>query len=130
MSVAYIDSSVVLAHLFGQHAEAEARLRASTFEVLFAATLLEAEVLSAVVRERIVRYDMRDDMMLDGIRPVLPVRSLRPEIERVLAAGYVRGADCLHLATALYLAPDPRELTFLTLDERQRAVAEALGFGV
>lgn len=124
MSVAYVDSSVVLAHLFGQHAEAEVRLRASTFEVLFAATLLEAEVLSAAVRERIAR----DDVMLDSLRPVLPARSLRPEIERVLAAGYVRGADCLHLATALYLAPDPRDLTFLTLDERQRAAAEALGF--
>jgi predicted nucleic acid-binding protein len=116
----------VLAHLFGQHAESEVRVRASSFELLFAASLLEAEVLSAARRERIAG----NAEMLDSLRPVLPVRSLRPEIERVLAAGYVRGADCLHLATALYLAPDPGELTFLTLDERQRGVAEVLGFRV
>ena len=126
MSAAYVDSSVVLAHLFGQHAEAELRSRASAFRTLYAATLLEAEVLSAIARERIAR----DLVMLNGIRWVLPVRALRPEIERVLAAGYVRGADCLHLATALYLAPDPAELTFLTLDERQQSVAQALGFVV
>jgi hypothetical protein len=117
---------VVLAHLFVEHAESEVRLRASRFEVLLAASLLEAEVLSAARRERVAG----DAEMLDSLRPVLPVRSLRPEIERVLAAGYVRGADCLHLATALYLAPDPGELTFLTLDERQRGVAEVLGFRV
>jgi hypothetical protein len=39
-----------------------------------------------------------------------------------------RGADCWHLATALYLSPDPSALTFLTLDLAQRHVAKALGF--
>lgn len=34
------------------------------------------------------------------------------------------------LATALYLAPDPSELTFLTLDQRQQRVAAALGFAI
>jgi hypothetical protein len=40
----------------------------------------------------------------------------------------VRGADCWHLATALYLAPDPGELTFVTLDAHQQSVAKSLGF--
>jgi hypothetical protein len=48
----------------------------------------------------------------------------------LLDAGYVRGADCWHLATALYLAPDAGDLVFLTLDLRQRAVAKTLGFAV
>ncbi|MDQ8165550.1 MAG: hypothetical protein P3A28_07330 [Gemmatimonadota bacterium] len=38
------------------------------------------------------------------------------------------GADCSHLATALYLAPEQGAMTFLTLDSRQRAVAKVLGF--
>lgn len=65
--------------------------------------------------------------LLRRFRPIFAPRSLRPEIERVLAAGSVRGADCMYLATALYLAPDPGELAFLTLDERQRVVAVQLG---
>ena len=60
---------------------------------------------------------------------IIPDRPLSPEIGRVLTAGYVRGADCWHLATALYLAEDPSELVFLTLDARQKDVALALGFG-
>lgn len=119
-----MDSSVVLAHVFRQH-EREAT-RAHRFATVHSADLLVAEVLSAVARERL----RLDDVLLDNVRLVRPNRSLRREIERVLTAGYVRGADCLHLATALYLAPDPSELTFLTLDERQRAVAQALGFSV
>ena len=66
--------------------------------------------------------------LLDELEFVIPTRSLGAEIIRVLDAGYVRGADCWHLATALYLAPDPGELTFVTLDVRQREVAKALGF--
>jgi predicted nucleic acid-binding protein len=124
LSAAYVDSSVVLAHVFRQH-EREAT-RAYGFARVHSAELLVAEVLSAVARERL----RLDEVLLDGVQFVTPTRSLRPEIERVLAAGYVRGADCLHLATALYLTPDPAELTFLTLDERQRAVAVALGFAV
>jgi hypothetical protein len=42
----------------------------------------------------------------------------------------MRGADCWHLATALYVAPNPSELTFLTLDLAQRKVAKTLGFQV
>ena len=33
-----------------------------------------------------------------------------------------------HLATALYLAEDPKDISFLTRDRRQEAVASALGF--
>ena len=67
---------------------------------------------------------------LDNIEFVKIERALSDEIDRVLAAGYLRGADCLHLATALYLSPIPAQLTFLTLDTSQRAVAKKLGFTV
>jgi len=56
-----------------------------------------------------------------------PVGARKP---RALEAGDVRGADCWHLATALYVAPEPSELAFLTLDLAQRKVVRALGFQV
>jgi len=114
----------VLSMLLDEAHGARMQRQLSAYDRLFIAPLLEAEVCSAAHREkRSVDHDL-----LRRFQPVFAPRSLRPEIERVLAAGYVRGADCLHLATALFLAPDPGELTFLTLDERQRAVAVQLGF--
>ena len=40
------------------------------------------------------------------------------------------GADLWHLAAAIHVTPEPGDLTFLTLDRRQREVAAALGFEV
>ena len=53
---------------------------------------------------------------------------LSVEIARVLQTGYVRGSALGHLAAAIYVTPEPGDLTFLTLDRRQREVAAALGF--
>lgn len=94
------------------------------FESLQASDLIVAELWSAFKRER----RETDPSLIAPLHVVIPGRSLDAEISRVLDAGYVRGADCWHLATALYLAPDPSELTFITLDARQREVAVALGF--
>lgn len=76
-----------------------------------------------------VREDLPPDQaILEPISWIVPDRPLHAEVSAVLAAGYVRGADCWHLATALYLARQAGDITFLTLDERQGAVARALGF--
>ncbi len=69
-----------------------------------------------------------DSPILRRLTWVAPRRPLGPEIDRVLTTGYVLGAGCWHLATALYVAENPEDFTFLTLDERQRHVADALGF--
>jgi hypothetical protein len=61
---------------------------------------------------------------------VLPDRPLSLEIAQVLSAGYLRGADLWHLACALRVAGDSRDLTFLTRDRRQEDVAGSLGFKV
>jgi len=45
-----------------------------------------------------------------------------------LEVGYLRGADLWHLATALYITEDPAQITFMTLDKSQQAVASKLGF--
>ena len=47
----------------------------------------------------------------------------------LLAVAYLRGADLWHIATALYVKDTVvGEMTFVTLDNRQRAVAANLGF--
>ena len=61
---------------------------------------------------------------------IFPDRPLGPEMDTVLEVGYLKGADLWHVATALAAARDPREMSFITLDERQRAVAAELGFCV
>jgi hypothetical protein len=40
----------------------------------------------------------------------------------------VKGADLWQLACALFLAPEPKGLAFLTLHKRQEVVARKLGF--
>jgi hypothetical protein len=94
------------------------------FDQLLAANLLDAEIRSVFAREQVVA----DARMLPALSRVIPDRLLDDEIDRVLAAGHVRGPDCWHLAVALYVAPAPDTITFLTLDSRQRTVARKLGF--
>ena len=124
MSVAYLDSSAVIALIFDEQTATVGASRLKKFEHVVSANLLEAEVRAACVRERVA---FTDDL-LAGISWVIPDRPLSTEIGRVLETGYVRGADCWHLATALYLAPDPAELEFITLDKPQAAAARRLGF--
>lgn len=124
MNAVFVDSSILVAIAFGEaHAQAFAELLDQA-DVVFAAPLLEAELSSAHRREF---RDMPAALCAD-IRWVSPRRPLSAEIERVHAAGYLRGADTWHLACALYLAEDPAQLVFLTADKTQRAVAAAIGF--
>ena len=123
MPPAYVDTSVIVAITLGE-VGAEALLATVRPFELVAAPLLEAEWRSACHRN-----DVLPDMtLLREIAWISPPGTLSAELKRVFEAGYVRGADAWHLATALSLAPDPSELAFLTLDERQRSVADALGF--
>lgn len=94
------------------------------FSTLLSSNLLEAELRSALSRERLTL----DRTLLSGVEWVLPDRPLTPEYVAVLAAGHLRGADLWHIAAAIFVADELGSLTFLTLDQRQRAVAEALGF--
>ncbi len=124
MTSAFVDTSVILAVAFQEADFRGIAERLERFDTVYAADLLEAELRSAC------RRDDRevDERLIAALRVVYPPRSIRDEIVRVLDAGYVRGADCCHLATALFLARSGSELTFFTLDKRQRDVAAALGF--
>lgn len=124
MATAYVDTSVLLGVEFREAGWQSVTMRLASFENLVAANLLEAEFRCALQRES----RPYDPALLAGIVWAIPGRSLEGEVGRVLEQGPLRGADCWHLAVALFLAGDPRTVTFLTLDQRQAAVAKRLGF--
>lgn len=109
---------------FGEPGSTTLEKKLASFDQFSSSGLLEAELMSAMTRERMPM----PPQLLARVRWVMPGRPLQDEISRVLNAGYVRGADCWHLATALFLAPDPSNISFLTLDVRQGDVARSLGF--
>jgi predicted nucleic acid-binding protein len=126
LKAAYVDTSCLVAIAFGESEAAEVASRLREHDVLLSSNLLEAELRATLVREAAEV----DEALFSWIKWVLPDRPLSVEIIRVLRAGYLRGADLWHLATAMYVTPEPRDLTFLTLDRRQEEVAEELGFKV
>lgn len=126
MKSAYVDTSCLVAIALGERGATTLERRLGEFDSLVSSNLLEAELRAALRRERL---DGADEVLRDLVW-ILPDRPLAAEIATVFSAGYVRGADCWHLATALYLAPEPGALSFVTLDTRQREVAGLLGFRV
>ena len=124
MAAGYVDSSVLLAiALEEQGWKQQARWLAS-FEPLLAGNLVAAEFLAALRRERV----SGEPTLLGRLNWIFPSRSLEAEIGKVLDQGPLRGADCWHLAVALYVAEDPATIAFLTLDRQQSRIAKALGF--
>lgn len=124
MNRAFVDSSVLLAIAFTEPGADAVRARLGSFDSIVASPLAEAEVRSAGRRES---RAISDDLF-DSVEWVHMDRALSREIAQVLSAGYVRGADCWHLAAALFYTPVPSSLVFYTLDSRQRDIAMALGF--
>ena len=127
MSAAYVDTSFLLAIVFGEPQAAALRRRLLRFEHRLTGDLLRAEALSAGKREGVALAALHP--ALAALSVVLPERSLDREIHDALERGYLRGADLWHIACALYLAGDARhELAFLSRDTAQRAIARRLGF--
>ena len=124
MSVAYIDTSALVAIQFNEYgSEILIQILAQYSEVV-SSNLLEAELRSACAREN---HELSKSL-LDSIDWILPDRPLTDELIKVLNAGYLQGADLLHVATALYVASNADEVVFATLDQRQKDVAGELGF--
>jgi predicted nucleic acid-binding protein len=126
IQVAYVDTSVLVAIAFGEPGGATMARRLARFDVLIAADLVDAELQATFRREGLTT----DPAVTGSLSWIIPDRQLRGEISQVLDHGPLRGADCWHLAVALYVAEDPGAITFLTLDQRQRAAAGALGFRI
>lgn len=126
MSTAYLDTSVLTAIAFDEPGAVAYARQLDDFARLISSNLLEAELRAAFARENLVFQESA----VAGIEWILPNRTLAPEYATVLETGYLRGADLWHVATALYVSPQSGSLWFVTLDARQGAVAEALGFRV
>ena len=122
-----VDTSCLVALAFGEAEAPRLLTRLRRFNRLFASALVEAELMAAFRRE-LVDADIAD--FTSDLALVSPDRPLSLELRRTADAGYLSGTDMWHIACALFLAPDPHELTFLTLDADQRAVARRLGFAV
>ena len=126
MTVAYVDTSVLVAVSFNEGNATALATRLGEYPRLVASNLVEAELRAVFARER-CRFPQD---AVANIEWILPDRRLSSEIATVLEAGYVRGADLWHLATALYAAGAPEDMAFITCDDRQGRVAAALGFTV
>ena len=122
---AYVDTSILLSILL-REPEAEAmHAQLLGFARLFSSNLLEAELRAVCAREDIPTAKV--NASLAPIEWVFPNRSLQPELERALSAGFLRGADLWHVGCALFLDRLLAPVTFLTQDRRQREVAATAG---
>lgn len=129
MSIAYVDTSLLVAIAFAEDGAVAALRMLDEHDRLLSSNLLESELRASFRREG-VEYSAD---LTSGISWILPDRPVSAELAAALEKGYLRGADLLHVATALYavgstLPGATSELTFLTLDARQRNSAAALGF--
>jgi uncharacterized protein with PIN domain len=127
VKVAFVDTSCFVAIALDERTAGAVERRLLSFDRLAASPLLEAD-LRAVLHREGGGAAVSIAPWLDGLYWVTPQRALSAEIAAVLAAGYARGADCWHLASALFFASEPAEITFLTLDKAQQKIARALGF--
>lgn len=125
MRTAYVDTSCLLSIALAEPGARQVAQRLEQFEQRFSSNLLEAELRSALTGEQQTREPVE---LLSRITWVFPTRPLTEEFKAIMAYGHIRGADLWHLACALFLAPDPREISFLTLDQRQKRIASAVGF--
>jgi hypothetical protein len=124
VSLAYLDTSCLVALAFDEPEAGELVERLPTFKRLISSNLLEAEYRAALERERV----SGGESLLTWVTWLQPDRPLTAELRRALSFGYLRGADLWHLGCALFLRAELPGLAFLTLDQRQGDVARALGF--
>lgn len=127
MTVAYLDSSFLLAIVLGEPGATALRRTLARYDRLLSSDLIIAECLSTAHREAVDRA-----AMITALRPVdlvLPPRSLLQEMTDALEHGYLRGAHLWHVACAVFVASTERtKIAFLSRDEPQRRIAKRLGF--
>lgn len=123
MKLAYVDTSCLVAIAFGEPGHEALAEELQSYDRLFASNLAEAELRSAFAREGVDE----PAALLSALTWVFPSRALTEEYEQVLAQGYARGADLFHLACGLFLRRELGELLFLSVDQRQMALARSLG---
>ena len=126
MRALYVDSSALVAILFEESGAKRVRKALQAADELVSSHLIEAELYSSAARERVSLDDAHS--LIKHLSLFFPDRPLFEEYRQVSANRYVRGPDAHHLACALYLDPERRELGFVTLDKEQQKIALRLGF--
>lgn len=135
LDIRYLETSLLLAALLEQDADAVAALRAPGRRVASALTVAEAH--RAIVRARVAgRLDERSERALrQTLRDFFAECDVVSVSEDVLArvgrpfpVEPIRTLDGIHLATAEELFDPPQTLTVLTRDVRVRENAQAMGF--
>lgn len=125
MTIAYVDTSYLVAIAFDEPGAGRLARRILEFDRPVSSNLLEAELRSAVAREA---AGLDPSPFFVSLTWIYPNRPLTEEFQRITPHGYLKGADLWHLACALLICPDAQALTFLTLDTRQQDVAGRIGF--
>lgn len=120
MSVVYVDTSALVA--FDEPGAASLAQRLNESAHLLASSILEAELRATFAREQM----SFPASLVSDIEWVLPDRPLTSELTTAPEAVSLRGADLWHLATAPCVPQESRDIMFVTLDARQRAVVEGL----
>jgi len=128
--VIYWDSSAVLSALFKDRNSRRAKALAERGGLHLLSTLAYAEVNAVMARMR--RENILAEVLVQSAHEILdrgPWRriSMSPEwsMTRRLGAKHpLRGADLWHLATAISLKSEFRELSLLTFDPRLKRAAE------
>jgi len=124
--VIYLDTSVVLAHLLGEERRPALRL---WDEALVSSRLLEYELWTRLHRMKLgdhgeeARALLARVSFLELVPPVL-ARALEPW------PSPVRTLDALHLSSMAWMISRRQSVALASYDERQIAVAHALGFQI
>ena len=104
MSLAYVDTSCLVAIAFDEREAAKTAARLRRFERLLSSNLLEAELRSALKREGVEGHPLH---LLSWLTWIYPDRPLTAEFERITPMGCLRGADLWHVAAGERSASAP-----------------------
>jgi uncharacterized protein with PIN domain len=135
--IVYAETSAVLAWLLGESAASAVRRHLADAERVVASTLTQLECGRALARGVATRQLPEADaraaarLLEEASRGWALLEMSGPSLERArqpFPAEPVRTLDAIHLAAALEFHQALGRVDFLTLDERIRANATALGF--
>lgn len=136
MSLAYVDTSVILRHVLG---EPQAYKPLKQLETVWANELLRVEALRAIDRVRLHAQLSSEEIALRistllGLLANIREVPIQPPILRQAAQPLptvIGTLDAIHLATAILVREQiQNDLLFLTHDRRQGIAAQAAGFEV
>ena len=136
-TLAYVETSALLAALLDKDRGARLALRAARQRV--ASSLTIAEARRALVRARTTQRltEVQSRLAAKALRTFARRCALVPVTDEILdragrpfPAEPVRTLDAIHLATAEFLGEPPALVTILSRDERIRANATAMGYTV